>query len=107
MGICQTATAEWVSTPFTGQVVSVRTYQVGVNVGLRAEIAVSGMSHTCGTGPTVFYFDSDKIPMDVVKSVMSLAFGAMVSGKKIGITYDCSLAGGGYGWAVALAVSNG
>lgn len=100
-----TTQADWVATPTSGSVSSVRTYQIGTD-GLRAQIMLSGANHDCGTGPNTFYFDTGKVPADVVKAVISLAFGAMVAGKPVRITYDCSLHGGGYGWGVALSVSN-
>lgn len=88
-----------------GDVVSVRTYQLGDD-GLRAQITLSEASHECGTDPSVFYFDTGNVNTEVVKSVLSLAFGAMVSGKQVKVTYDCSLSEGGYGWGIAISVFN-
>lgn len=87
-----------------GKVESVRTYQTGEN-GLRAQITLSDVTHNCGTGPTVVYFDTGKVPTVVVNSVLSLAFGAMVSDKNVIVTYDCTLGGGGYGWGFAISVN--
>jgi len=92
-----------VSTP-SGKVKSVRTYQVGTD-GLRAQITLSGATHDCGTQPTILYFDSHIIPTDVVKAVLSLAFGAMAADHSVIATYDCSLGSGGYGWGYALSVT--
>lgn len=99
------AQAAWVNTQTTAIVTDVRTYQQGTD-GLRAQITVSGATHDCGTEPSTFFFDSVKTTLDVVKAVMSLAFGAMVAGKQVIITYDCTLSTGGYGWGTALRVTN-
>jgi len=96
--------ADWVGTPTNGIITKVRTYQLGQTGDFRAQITVSGAAHNCGTQPNIFYFDTNKIPAEVVKAVLSLAFGAMVSGKEVNITYDCAITGGGYGWGVALTV---
>jgi len=45
-----------------------------------------------------------KIPIDVVKAVLSLSFGAFAAGKSVYVTYDCSF-GGGYGWGVGISVT--
>jgi len=97
--------AEWKNTPTAGTVSNVRTYAAGVD-GLRAQITLSGAVHDCGTGPTTFYFDTGKVNTEVVKAVLALAFGAMAAGKRVIITYDSTLSGGGYGWATALQVLN-
>ena len=96
--------AETQHTP-SGTISAVRTYPYATD-GLRVQITLSGTTHECGTSSTLIYYDSNKIPMDVVKSVMSLAFGAMLAGKSIVATYDCTLAGGGWGWGWGLQVVN-
>jgi len=98
------ANAGWVNSP-PGTVSYVRTYAVGVD-GLRTQIGVSGATHGCGSEATIYYFDSDKIPMTVVKAVLSLLTTAMISGKSVVITYDCSISGGGFGWGTAVQVLN-
>jgi len=94
--------AAWVNSGI-GQITYVRTYQVGQD-GLRVQVGISGATHDCGNTPNTFYFDSNKIPIDVVKAVLSLSFGAFAAGKSVYVTYDCSF-GGGYGWGVGISVT--
>ena len=102
--VASPAFSDWKSTPTAGDVEYVRSYPLGMD-GLRAEIRVSGVSHDCGTQPNIFYFDTGKVNIDAVRSIMSLAFGAMVSGKKVVITYDCSLHSSGFGWGTGVRVN--
>ena len=96
------ANAAWMEAP-VGTVAYVRSYQDGAT-GLRAEIAVSGGDHSCGTQPNIYYFDSSSIPLEEVKAIIALSMGAMIAGKSIQMLYDCSLKGGGYGWGVGAKV---
>lgn len=79
-----------------------RTYQAGTN-GLRAQITMSGVSHTCGNAPNTFYFDTGNVPTEVVKSVLSLAFGAMAANKLARVTFEC-VPENNYGWGKAITV---
>lgn len=84
---------------------SVRTYAVNASGGLRAEVGVSGAAHNCGTDSSTYYFDSDKIGLDAVKSVVALSLTAQTTERAVEVTFDCAY-GGGYGWGVALMVAN-
>jgi len=97
--------AAWEGSQTTGTITNVRTCQIGAD-DIRTQITIAGASHNCGTQPNILYFDSNKIPRDIVKTVMALAFGAMATGKPVRFNWDCSLAGGGYSWGVALSVSS-
>ncbi len=84
-----------------GTITYVRTYDIGT--GLRVQIGVSSAAgHTCGNGPTDYYFDSDKVSLDSVKGVLAIGSAALLAGRTVLVTYDCSLSGGGFGWGVAL-----
>lgn len=104
--VAQVSQAAWEGSQTSATITNVRTYQIGAD-HIRTQITIAGASHTCGTQPNILYFDSNKIPRDIVKTVLSLAFGAMAAGKSVKFDWDCSLAGGGYGWGVALSVSSG
>ena len=93
------AAAEWVTAPTPGLISYVRPYAIGTS-GLREEIGIAA-SHTCGTQPSTYYFDSDKIGVEAVKAILATALQAMATGKTVHPTYDCNY-GGGYGWGVAL-----
>ncbi len=99
--------AAWVgATPSPGLVTFVRTYALNGTVGLRAQIGVSGFTNTCSTnGDNSVYFDSDKISLDAVKAVLATALAAQAQGKRVSLSYDCSLAGGNnWAWGVALSI---
>lgn len=99
------AHAAWVgASPSPGLVEYVRTYPINVSVGLRAQVGISGFTNTCGNGDNSIYFDSDKISIDAVKAILATALAAQAQGKKVSLTYDCSLAGGGWAWGTALTV---
>ncbi|HZF32136.1 MAG TPA: hypothetical protein VE907_23670 [Gammaproteobacteria bacterium] len=89
----------------SGTVSSVRAYPDGA-AGLRVELVVTGANHSCGLYSNIYYFDSSKIPVDVVKSVLALTTSALVAGRPIVISYDCAIAGGGgYGWGVGARLN--
>ena len=74
---------------------------------MAAELGVSSSaSDNCGTEPTIYYFDAAKIGADTTKVIIGSATAAMAVGQSVTLTYDCSLAGGGFGWGVALSASN-
>ena len=100
--ICQ-AYAEWQNSS-VGTINYVRAYAVA-ETGLRLQVGVTGAEHTCGTGPTTYYFDSPMLTADVVKAITSLATSAMVAGKPVIVSYDCSIGHSGYGWGIALQVN--
>ncbi len=97
--------AAWVTTSTRENISSVQTYPLDTT-GMRVEIALTGASHNCGNGASVFYYDSNKIPMETVKSSMSVALSAMMAGKSVNVTYDCSLGSGGFGWGVGVTTFN-
>jgi len=75
--------------------------------GVRLELSVSAAAlHDCGTYPTIYYFDANKLGADTTKSIVAIATAAMMTGTTIGITYDCSLASGGYGWGIGITAAN-
>ena len=89
----------------SGSVTYVRAYEDSSG-GVRLELGVSpSASHNCCTVPTVYYFDTSKIGADTTKSLIAIATAAMIAGTSVTITYDCAIAGGGYGWGVALSAS--
>lgn len=101
----QVAQASWV-TSSSGYVSYTRTVSLGTT-GVRLELGVSSSaSHSCGTQPTVYYFDSTNIGPDATKSIIAVAIAAMTSGAAVTLTYDCTLGSGGYGWGTALSASN-
>ncbi len=89
-----------------GSVTYVRSYGDGSG-GVRLELGVSApASHNCGSYATIYYFDANKLGADTTKSIIAIATAAMMTGTTIAVTYDCSLAGGGYGWGIGITASN-
>jgi hypothetical protein len=89
-----------------GSVTYVRAYGDGSG-GVRLELGVStAASHNCGTYPTIYYFDANKLGADTTKSIIAIATAAMMTGTTIGVTYDCSLSSGGYGWGIGITAAN-
>jgi hypothetical protein len=96
------ASAAWQNTG-GGTITGIRTYPAG-SAGLRVEVTVSGADHNCGTAPNIYYFDSDKIPLDVVKSSLAVAMGAFTAGRQVTLIYDCGAASGGFGWGMGIGL---
>lgn len=69
---------------------------------MRVEVGFSGASHTCGTLPTVFYFDSDRTSLEAVKAALALSLVSLLSGNSVLPMYDCA---DGYGYGVALQIA--